>query len=226
MQTVFGQIKTGTYHITGDTTTFGEGNLFSELIIKKDGTFIYKYRTSSGRRLWYDSEGKWKMNKDRLTLIDTIISYHSVLTLKNQRTDDGQIFISAITKQHKPVAGIKISYLFKGAKDTLSGFTNSEGTFVIDTKNIVATKSEVIDDVEIWAVYVNEKGKGYTTNTFSDLAAKIECIIDDDARNETVIRTTIYKIDKLKMVYLSQQFDKKDIQPGRYLYGDFTFKEE
>lgn len=222
MQTAFGQIKTGTYHITGDTKTFGGGNLFSELIIKKNNTFIYKYRTSSGRRLWYDAEGKWKINKDRLTLIDTITSYHSILTLRNQRTNDGQIFISAITKQHKPVAGIRISYLFKGAKDTLSGFTNSEGIFVIDTKDRVATKSEVIDDVEIWVVYFNK----YTTNTFSDLSAKIECIIDDDARNEEVVRTTIYKIENPNLVYLSQQFDKEDVQPGRYLYGDFTFKEE
>jgi hypothetical protein len=226
MQTVLGQMKTGTYQITGDTKSFGGGNLFSELIIKKDGMFIYKYRTSLGRRLWYDSEGKWKINKDRLTLIDTVISYHSILTLKNQRTNDGQIFISAITKQHKPVAGIKISYLFKGSKATLSGFTNSEGIFVIDTKNRVVTNSEVVDDVEIWAVYLNEKGEEYTSSTTSDMSAKIDCIIDDDARNEAVVRTTIYKIEKLNLVYLSQRFDKENVEPGRYLYGDFAFKEE
>ena len=121
-------------------------------------------------------------------------------------------------------------YVFKNAKDTLFGITNSEGKFIIDTKDRGATKKEgkyrTVDDVEIWVVYFSKKRQDQTTNNFSDLSADIECVIDDNAKNEVALRTTIYKIDKTNLVYLSQRFDKEDVRPGRYLFGNYSFDKE
>lgn len=231
VNTTFGQIKYGTYKITGDTKEFGGGNLFSELIIKKNKTFTYKYLTSMSCFLWYDSDGKWTVNKDTLFLTDSVISYHPVVNFtKNKETNDNKISILVKTKQDKPIQGIKILYIFKNSKDTLSGYTNSEGKFIIDTKNRTATKKEgkyrSVDDVEIWIVYFTTKGQDQTTNNFSDLSTEIECVIDDTAKNEAVIRTTTYKIDKTNLVYLTQWYDKEDVRLRRHLFGNFTFDKE
>lgn len=230
-QTTFGQLKLGAYKIISDTTSYFEGRLFSELIFKPDKTFTYKYLTSISCFLWYDSYGKWETNKDTLTLIDTIISHHSVVNFtKFKETDDNKISITVKTKHNAPMQGIKILYIFKNSKDTLFGLTNAQGQFIIDTKDITATKKtekhRSVDDVEIWIVYFSKKGQDQTTNNFSDLSADIECVIDDDAKNEAVLRTTVYKIDKSNLVYLSQRFDKEDVRPGRYLFGNFKFDKE
>jgi hypothetical protein len=41
------------------------------------------------------------------------------------------------------------------------------------------------------------------------LTMKIECVIDDEAKTETVLRTTMYKIDTTGLDYLAQWYDKK-----------------
>ncbi len=230
-QTTFGQLKLGTYKIISDTTSYFEGHLFSELIFKPEKTFTYKYLTSVSCFLWYDSYGKWKTNKDTLTLVDTVISHHSVVNFaKYKETNDNKISISIRTKQSKPIQGIKVLYIFKNSKDTLFGITNSEGKFIIETKDRLATRKEgkyrSVDDVEVWVVYFSKKGQEQTTNTFSNLSADIECVIDDNAKNEVVMRTTLYRIDKTNLVYLSQRFDKEDVRPGGYLFGNFKFDKE
>jgi hypothetical protein len=230
-QTTFAQIKYGTYKITGDTKDFGGGTLFSELIIKKNKTFTYKYLTSLSCFLWYDSDGKWSISKDTLVLTDTVISHHPVVDFtRNKETNDNKISILVKTKQDKPIKGIKVLYIYKNSTDTLSGLTNSEGKFIINTKDRTATKKtgkyRRVDDVEIWIVYFTKAGQEQTTNNFSDLSAEIECVIDDEAKNEAVIRTTTYKIEKTNLIYLTQRYDKEDVRPGRYLFGNFTFDNE
>ncbi len=230
-QSTFAQIKYGTYKITGDTKDFGGGHLFSELIIKKNKTFTYKYLTSLSCFLWYDSDGKWAITKDTLVLTDTVISHHPVVNFtKYKETNDNKISILVKTKQDKPIQGIKVLYIYKNSKDTLSGLTDSEGKFIIDTKNRTATikqgKYRRVDDVEIWIVYFTKKGQNQTTNNFCDLSSEIECVIDDEAKSEAAIRTTIYKIENKNLIYLTQQFDKKDVRPERYLFGSFKFEKE
>ena len=230
-QTIFGQLRLGTYKIISDTTNYYEGSLFSELIFKPEKTFTYKYLTSVSCYLWYDSYGKWEINNDTLTLTDTVISHYPIVNFaKYKERNDNKINISIKTTQSKPIQGIKVLYIFKNSKDTLFGITNSEGKFSIETKDRFATKKEGkyrnVDDVEIWIVYFTKKGQEQTTNTFSDLSADIECVIDDNAKNEVVMRKTLYKIDKTNLVYLSQSFDKEDVRPGRYLFGNFRFEEE
>jgi hypothetical protein len=230
-QTTFAQFKYGTYKITGDAKDFGGGTLFSELIIKQNKTFTYKYLTSTSCFLWYDSYGKWETNKDTLTLIDTVISHHPVVNFtKYKETNDNKISISIRTNQSRPIQGIKVLYIFKDSKDTLFGITNSEGKFVIETKNRLAIKKErkyrSVDDLEIWVVYFRKNGQEQTTNIFSDLSADIECVIDDNAKNEAAIRTTTYKIQNSNLIYLNQLYDKEDVRPGRYLFGSFKFDKE
>ncbi len=231
-QTAFGQLKLGTYKIISDTISYFEGHLFSRLIFKPKNRFTYKYLTSVSCYLWYDSNGKWATNNDTLTLIDNVISYHPVINFnKYKKTDDNEVLITIKTKNNQPIQGIKILYIFKNSKDTLFGTTNSQGKFIIDTKDRIAIKKEgkyrSVDDLVIWVVYFNKKkGKDQTTNTFSDLSADIECVIDDNAKNESVIRTTIYKIDKTNLIYLSQRFDKEDVRPGRYLFGNYRFDKQ
>lgn len=231
LQATFAQVKYGKYKITSDTRDFGGGTLFSELIIKNDKTFTYKYLTSLSCFLWYSSDSTWATNKDTLVLTDIVISQHPVVNFtKNKETNDNKISILVKTKQNKPIQDIKILYIFKNSNDTLSGFTNSEGKFIIDTKTRAATKKEgkyrSVDDIEIWVVYFSKKRQDQTTNNFSDLSADIECVIDDDAKNETVLRTTTYKIDNANLVYLSQRYNKEDIRSGRYLYGNFKLEKE
>jgi hypothetical protein len=230
-QTTFAQLKYGTYKITGDTKDFGGGTLFSELIIKKNKTFTYKYLTSVSCFLWYDSDGKWAVSKDTLVLTDTVISHHPVVNFsKNKETNDNKISILVKTKQDKPIQGIKVLYIYKNSKDTLSGLTDPEGKFIIDTKNRTATikqgKYRSVDDVEIWIVYFTKKGQDQTTNNFSDLSSEIECVIDDEAKSKAAIRTTSYKIENKNLIYLTQRYDKEDVRPGRYLFGSFAFDKE
>lgn len=231
LQTTFAQIQFGTYKITGDTTDFGGGTLFSELIIKSNNTFKYKFLTSMSCFLWYDIDGKWSIDKDTLVLSDNVISHHSVVTFtKNIETNDNKISILTKTKKNKPLHGIKILYIFNNSKDTLSGFTNSEGKFIIDTKGRIATKKEgkfrSVDDVEIWVIYSSKRGHDQTTNNFSYLSATIECVIDDNAKDEAVVRTTRYKIEKSSLVFISQSYDKNNVRPLRHLFGDFKFEKE
>jgi hypothetical protein len=227
-QTVFGQFKIGSYTIISDTTSYFEGKLFSQLTFKKNKTFKYKYRTSVSCFLWYDSNGKWEVSHDTLVLTDTVISHNPVVDfIKSKETNDNKISILIKTKQDKPIQGIKILYIFKNSKDTLSGLTNSDGKFIIDTKDRSSIKKESkfrsIDDVEIWIVYFTKSGQEKTTNNFSDLSSEIECVIDDEAKNEAVLRTTVYKIEDKNLVYLSQIYNKQYVRPGQYLFGNFTF---
>ena len=232
-QTTLAQLRFGTYKITGETKDFGGGTLFSELIVKKDNSFTYKYLTSISCFLWYDSHGKWTINKDTLILTDSVLSYHPLVEfVKKKTTDDNRISILVKTKENKPIQGVKVKYLFKNSKDTLSGLTNAKGKLIIDTKDRIPAATETdgeyrtVDDVEIWIVYFSKGKKDQTTNTFSDLSEEMECVIDNNAENKSVIRTTYYKIDKGNLLYLSQRYNATNVRPGRYLFGDFKFEKE
>lgn len=230
-QKAYGQFKKGTYTIISDTTSYFEGSLFSRLTFKKNKTFVYEYRASISCFLWYDSHGQWAVNHDTLTLTDTVISHHPVINFTNyKKTDDNKLCLLLKTKEGKPLQGIKVLYIFKYLNDTVSGFTSPEGKFEADTRNRTAAKKEgkyrSVDDAEIWVTYINKSGQDQTTNSFSDLSAEIECVIDDEAKNEAVLRTTIYKIEGNNLVYQSQRYDKENVRPGRYLFGNFRFGKE
>jgi hypothetical protein len=229
---VFAQLEFGTYKISNDTPHILTGRNFSELLIHRDKTFTYKYLTSVSCFLWYDKQGTWETKNDQLILTDTVVSFHPIVDfVKNKDTDNDKISITVRTKDNRPMKGVKIKYLFKNAPDTLTGATNSEGNLTIDTSNKKQKtkgnrKIKIIDDVKIWVVHFNKNGQDWTTNNFITLSSEIECIIDNDAVDEEVIRTTNYKIDKDNLIYQSQTFSKQDARPGQYLYGDFRLVKE
>gem|GEM_PF-3871524 len=227
-QIAFGQLEFGTYKISSDTFHILTGRNFSELVIEDNKTFTYKYLTSVSCFLWYDSHGTWETKNEQLILTDTIVSFHPIVDfVKNKDTDNDKISIMVRSKDNKPIKGVTIKYQFKSGTDTSTGTTNANGNFTIDTRNKKENeKREVIDEVEIWIVHINKKGQDWTTNNFSTLSAEIECVIDDNAADEEVIRTTTYKIEKDNLVYQSQTFSKDDVRAGRYLYGNFRLVRE
>jgi hypothetical protein len=222
----FGQLKYGTYKMSSKSVDRRLGENFSELLINQDNTFKYKYLTTLSCLLWYDVTGRWDINNGNLVLTDSVYSYHPVVDfIQNKPTNDYQISISVTTKDRRPIQGVKISYLFKNSRDTLSGQTNSHGEFSIETRKRPRSKTSTsIDDVEIWVVYFDNKNQDWTTNTFSSLSAEIKCIIDKDAVDELVLRTTTYKIQNEDLIYESQIFSKADSQPDQHLFGNFRFE--
>lgn len=227
---VFGQLEFGTYKISSDTFHILTGRNFSELVIDSNKTFTYRYLTSVSCFLWYDSHGTWEAKNDQLILTDTIISFHPIVDfVRNNDTDNDKISITIKSKENKPMNGVEIKYQFKNETSTLTGTTNVDGNFTIDTRNkrnIKGSERNIIDDVEIWIVHVNKEGQDWTTNNFSTLSAEIECVIDDNAVDEEVIRTTTYKIEENNLVYQSQTYNQDNVRPGRYLYGNFRFVKE
>jgi hypothetical protein len=224
----FGQLEFGTYKISSDTFRTETGQDFSELVINNNKTFTYKYLTTVSCFLWYDSYGTWETQNDQLVLTDTIISFHPIIDfVKNKNTDNDKIAITTLTNDNKPIKGVKIMYRFKNETNRLTGTTNANGKFIIDTKNRKGnTKGEIIPDVEIWIFHIGKNGQEWTTNNFSTLSAEIDCVIDDNAVDEEVIRITTYKIEKNNLVYTSQTFSKDNVRPRRYLNGDFRFVNE
>lgn len=223
-----GQLKHGTYKISTDTVEFGGAKNFSELSINQDKTFTYKYLTTMSCFLWYDCQGKWEVRNGNLILTDSVYSFHPVVDFtRNRQTDNGRISISVTTKKGEPIAGIKILYLFENSKDTLAGHTNLRGEFVINTANKSSNpKTKLIDDVEIWVVYFDKKQQDWTTNNFSSLSAEMECVIDDNAVDELVLRTTTYKIKNSDLIFTSRTFSKKDPRPNQQIFGNFRFEKE
>ena len=174
---VFAQLEFGTYKISSDTFHILTGRNVSELVIDSNKTFTYKYLTSVSCFLWYDLHGTWEAKSDQLILIDTIISFHPIVDfVRNKDTDNDKISITIRSKDNKPINGVKIKYQFKNETRTLTGTTNVDGNFTIDTRNKKNKKGiekrNVVDDVEIWIVHVNEKGQDWTTNNFSTLSAE------------------------------------------------------
>jgi hypothetical protein len=92
-------------------------------------------------------------------------------------------------------------------------------------KNI-EEKTKLIDDVEIWVVYFDKKQQDWTTNNFSSLSAEMECVIDDNAFDELILRTTTSKIKNSDLIYTSRTFSKKDPRPNQNLFGNFKFEKE
>jgi hypothetical protein len=229
---VFGQLDFGTYRISSDTFYILTGRNFSELEISKNKSFVYTYQTSLGCLLWYDLQGAWETEKDQLILTDTVTSFHPIVGfVKNMDTDNDKISINVRSKDNKPMGGVKIKYLFKNAIDTLTGVTDENGNLSIDTENIKIKHKEtgkmrVIDDVELWIVHTTKQGQDQTANNFSTLSSEIECVIDDNAVNKKVRRTTIYKIEKDNLIFQSQSFGEDDARPGGYLYGNFRLVKE
>lgn len=231
LQVAFGQLKYGTYEISDETIeVFGSRN-FSRLIINSDNTFTYKYLTSLSCLLWYDSRGNWEAEDGYLILTDSIYSYHPVIDfVVEQYKGDNKVSILVITKDEKPIESIRIDYIFKNSADTLVGYTNSQGKLIISTTGIapqIQTGDFIsIDDIEIWVVYSDPKGRDQTTNTLCTLSADIKCVIDNNAVDEKMLRTTKYKIRGSDLTYDSQTFSKEDPRPGGYLYGNFRFEKE
>jgi len=222
------QFAPGTYRIIDEPVNSLSGRLFSQLIIKHNTTFTYKYLTSASCFLWYDITGSWYTAHDTLCLTDTVLSHHWVVRFPvYHQTDSGSICITVKSKKGMLLQGIKILYIFKNSKDTLCGFTGSNGKMVVDTKSragLNTTGGHIIDDVEIWVVYFTKDGRDQTTNSFCKLSCDIDCEIDDDAKSELMIRKTMYKISGSKLGYLSQVFNKRDPNPLRHLFGDFEFQ--
>ena len=79
-QTIFGQLKLGTYKSVSDTTNW------SRLSFSANHTFKYQYRVSISHYAWYDSDGNWEINKDTLILTDTVITLYPYLGEKVLRT--------------------------------------------------------------------------------------------------------------------------------------------
>lgn len=229
---MFGQLEYGTYKISNDTPRILTGRNFSELLIHKNKTFTYKYLTSVSCFLWYDSYGTWETKKDQLILSDTITSFHPIVDfVKNMDTDNSKVSITVRSKDNKPMDGVKIEYLFKNYIDTLTGVTDGAGNLTIDTRNIEIKNKEsgkirVIDNVEVWIVHTTKQGQDWTTNNFSTLSSEIECIIDNNAVDKRVKRTTVYKIENDNLIFQSQTFSEDDARPGHYLYGNFKLVKE
>jgi len=159
-----------------------------------------------------------------------MISFHPVVNFtRHKETNDSRIAILVKTKQNAPIEGIRILTIFKNSRDTLAGYTNADGKVIISTKGRTANKKDgkllSIDDVEIFVCHFS-KDQDQSTNNFSGLSSEMECVIDDDAKDEAVIRITTYKIDGPNLFYLNQWYNKENVRPGRYLSGSFKFDRE
>lgn len=232
LQFVFGQINYGTYKLSSDTIGFGNSRNFSEIVINRNHTFVYKYRTSLSCFVWYDSKGKWEFSKNNLALIDSVWSYHPVVDFtKSVETSKRQITLIVKGKDQIPIQGIVIEYKFKDSEVTQEGITDEEGKFLINTAGIkekIHNRNDSVrsvDDVEIWIRYVDKRKIDRSTNTFTTLSEDIECIIDDSAVDEKIVRTTTYQVIKDELIYVTQSFSKPDAQPGQYLFGNFKFSD-
>ncbi|MBY0485704.1 MAG: hypothetical protein K2P85_00715 [Flavobacteriaceae bacterium] len=73
-QSINGQIKPGKYSIISDSKT---GRI--ELQIHDDKTFTYINRNHISCFVWYEIKGKWKIEFDKLILIDSVTAFKKKL---------------------------------------------------------------------------------------------------------------------------------------------------
>lgn len=228
-QFLIGQFRPGTYRIISDSNDLF-GNYFSELIFKEDNTYIYLFRTPSCS-MWYDSEGSWETNEDSLVLKDEVISFGWPVRFWSTDTCENGVFITVKNKDGSLIQGAKIKYVFLNSKDTNIAYSNSYGKAFINTAGIPEQKKEgkfrVVDDISFVLEFYSEKTKKTIWgNNFSTLNENIICIVDEDAKNETVIRTTTYEIKNSFLNFIHQEFSKPDVSPLHHLYGNFKYKTE
>lgn len=69
-QFAFCQIKPGKYSIISDSTTRR-----IELLIREDQTFTYINRNHISCFVWYEINGSWKIEFDKLILKDSVIAF-------------------------------------------------------------------------------------------------------------------------------------------------------
>jgi len=73
-QITIAQIKVGTYKIVSDSLRT------PELILKNDQTFSYSNRNGVSCLVWYQTDGTWKVNFDKLILIDSVMGFDREIT--------------------------------------------------------------------------------------------------------------------------------------------------